>query len=65
MLLIYFAYWVSNEKLRPRTKKIEKKRKMFESVNALYEGRELILHAFRRRIFSNESKTRKRILKTP
>ena len=42
-----------NNKSRPRA--IEGKGKMrntFESVNALYEGRELILNAFRSGIFS-------------
>ena len=40
-----------NEKSRPRTIKGKKKRNTFESVNALYKVRELILNAFRSGIF--------------
>ena len=43
-----------NEKSRPTKKedKEKKKRNTFESVNALYEGRELALNAFKSGIFS-------------
>ena len=41
-----------NGKSRPRTiKDKDKKRNTFESVNALYKGRELTLSAFKRGIF--------------
>ena len=41
------------KKSRPRKKKKDrdKKRNTFESVNALYEGRGLILNAFKSRLF--------------
>ena len=39
------------EKPRPKTKEGKDKKKTFESVNAPYEGRELILNAFRSGIF--------------
>ena len=45
------------EKSRPRTKKDgDKKRNTFESVNALYEGRGLILNAFKSGIFPMKEK---------
>ena len=37
-----------SEKSKPRTKKGKDKKNAFESVNALYEGRELILNAFKK-----------------
>ena len=37
--------------LNQELKKIDRKKNTFESVNALYEGRELILNAFRSVIF--------------
>ena len=40
------------ENSKPRTKTSKDKRNTFESVNALYEGRELILNAFKSGIFS-------------
>ena len=41
-----------NKKSKPRTREDKDlKRNTFESVNALYEGRELIFNAFRREIF--------------
>ena len=36
-----------SNKSRPRSKKEKEKKKTFDSINALYEGRELILNAFR------------------
>ena len=42
----------SNDKSRPRTAEGKgKKRNIYESAYALYEGRELILNAFRSKIF--------------
>ena len=42
----------SNNKYRPKTKESkDKKRNTYESVNALYEGRELTLNAFKSGIF--------------
>ena len=41
-----------NNKSRPRSREDkDKKRNIINSVNALYEGRELTLNAFRSRIF--------------
>ena len=41
-----------NNKSRPKTKEgKDKKRNTFDSINALYEGRELTLNAFRSGIF--------------
>ena len=40
------------KKLNQNTKKIRKKRNTFDSVNALYEGRELTLNALKSWIFS-------------
>ena len=41
-----------SDKSRPRTTECRnKKRNTFESANALYEGRELILNSFKSRIF--------------
>ena len=41
-----------NDRSRPRTAEgKDKKRNTFESVNGLYEGRELILNAFKSEIF--------------
>ena len=41
-----------SNKSRPKTKQVkDKKQNTFDRVNALYEGRELILNAFRRGIF--------------
>ena len=40
------------ENSKPRTKTSKDKRNTFESVNALYEARELILNAFKSGIFS-------------
>ena len=50
--------WIEfGERYRPRTKKdTDKKRNTFESVNALQEGRELILNAFRSGIFPMKEK---------
>ena len=50
--------WIEfGERYRPRTKKdTNKKRNTFESVNALQEGRELILNAFRSGIFPMKEK---------
>ena len=44
-----------NERSRPKTAKSkDKKRNTFESLNALYEGRELILNGFKSGIFPIE-----------
>ena len=50
--------WIEfGERYRPRTKKdTDKKRNTFKSVNALQEGRELILNAFRSGIFPMKEK---------
>ena len=46
-----------NDKSRPRTAEgKDKKGNTFESVNALYEGRKLILNAFRSGIFPIKEK---------
>ena len=47
----------SNNKYRPKTKESkDKKRNTYESVNALYEGRELTLNAFKSGIFPTKEK---------
>ena len=51
-----------NNKSRPKTKKGGKK-KTFESVNALYKGRELILNAFRSEIFPIKAKKKSKELR--
>ena len=49
-----------NNKSRPKTKEgKDKTRNSFDSVIALYEGRELILNAFRSGIFRIKKKKRK------
>ena len=40
-----------SDRSRPKTAEDKNKKKSFESVSALYEGRELILNAFRSGIF--------------
>ena len=47
-----------SEKSKPRTKKDrdKKKRNTFDTINALYEGRELILNALRSGIFPIKNK---------
>ena len=47
----------SNNKYRPKTKESkDKKRNTYESVNALYEGWELTLNAFKSGIFPTKEK---------
>ena len=51
-----------SDKSRPITKKYRDKiRNTFESLNALYEGQELILNAFRSSVFPMKEKQRKQL----
>ena len=51
-----------SKKPRPRSKKDkEKKQNTLDSINVLYEGRELILNAFRSGIFSMKEKQGKEL----
>ena len=45
-----------NNKCRPKTKGKDEKRNTFDSLNALYEGRELTLNAFKSGIFPIKEK---------
>ena len=50
-----------NEKYRPRIRESKDEKNIFESENALYEGRELILNAFRNGIFPVKETRGKRL----
>ena len=51
-----------NNKFRPKANKVKVKRNIFDRVNALYEGRELTLNAFKSGIFPVKA-TQGKILK--